>query len=623
MLLIFSIALLVPRSIFPRSANPCPAVYIQPDGTELTIRLRGDEFLRFARTSDDYTILQDGSGMYMYAIRDANGDLVRSDMQANDPGNRRMREKRFLKKIEKRLFFSSGQLADSRMRKEEKGLARTSAITGPFPATGTRKMLVLLIGFQDRPFTLPQGDFYGLLNTPGFNGYGSFKEYHLDNSFGQLTVNSTVMGPYLAANNEDYYGRNRGGWDARPRNMVAEAIDAAEAEGLDFSQFDNDGDGNVDGIVVIHAGYDEAAGAPSTAIWSHAWDLGNLERNYDGVTISAYFTSPELSGTSGSNISDIGVLAHEFGHNLGLPDAYDTNYEQGGGYAYGTGYFDVMADGAWNNGGFTPANHIAFAKYELGWQTPTVLNGLNTTITLGNSNDNNESCLINTTTEGEYFIMENRQLVGWDAYIEGHGLLIYHIDGPYNATAGNAINANPNHQGIDIEEADNHEYWGESAAGDPFPGTTNNTSFTDTTTPSSKAWNNDDTGVPVTNIAENGGQISFDVGSTGGGDTDMYVADIAMTALKQGKRYFANATVTILGSPSGNPVANATVSVTWSGVVNGTDSGTTDSNGTVTFTSAKVQNQTGPFTITVDNVTHASILYNASLNVETTDTISY
>lgn len=610
-----------------RPANPCPIIYTQPDGSELTITLKGDERTRFASTMDGYTILQDDTGRYVYAMQDAMGNMVRSSFQAHEPGSRPLRERRFLKKTAKHLVFSREQLQGFKQARGETELSGTisgtMALDGSFPSIGTHKVLVLLIGFQDVPFVLPQADFDGLMNQYGFHGTGCFKEYYEDNSFGQLILNSTVMGPYMAANNMSYYGKNRGGWDARPRNMVAEALDAAEAEGLDFSQFDNDGDGDVDGILVIHAGYDEAAGAPADSIWSHAWDLGNLERTYDGVTISDYATSPELSGTSGSNISDIGVLVHEFGHNLGLADTYDTDYEQGGGYAYGTGYYDVMADGCWNNGGFTPANHIAYAKYLMGWQTPTVINGLSTTLTLRDADQYNESFRINTTTENEYFLLENRQQSGWDAYIEGHGMLIYHIDGPYIDNAGNAVNSNPSHQGVDIEEADNHEDWGESAAGDPFPGTTGNTSFTDTTTPDSLAWNNAATGVPLTNISENAGVITFDVGSgSGGGDTDMYVSDITMTAHKQGKRYYAQATVTILGSPSGNPVANATISVSWSGVVSGTASGVTDSSGTFMFQSAKVT-QTGPFTITVTDVQHASIQYQPSLNVESSDSVSF
>jgi hypothetical protein len=102
---------------------------------------------------------------------------------------------------------------------------------------------------------------------------------------------------------------------------------------------------------------------------------------------------------------------------------------------------------------------------------------------------------------------------------------------------------------------------------------------------------------------------------------DIFVNDITQTPTQNGKNYKSNATITIWDTGN-NPVANATVFITWSGVVSGTASGVTDSNGTVTFVSDKVKTN-GPFTITVDNVTHASLTYNPALNIETTDTATF
>ncbi len=109
--------------------------------------------------------------------------------------------------------------------------------------------------------------------------------------------------------------------------------------------------------------------------------------------------------------------------------------------------------------------------------------------------------------------------------------------------------------------------------------------------------------------------------SCGGGGGDMYVGNIAQTITKTARSYKSTAVVTIKDTNNA-PVANATVYITWSGVVSGSASGVTNSSGNVTFTSAKVKS-TGPFTITVTNVTHASLTYNSALNVETTDTAYY
>jgi Zn-dependent metalloprotease len=102
---------------------------------------------------------------------------------------------------------------------------------------------------------------------------------------------------------------------------------------------------------------------------------------------------------------------------------------------------------------------------------------------------------------------------------------------------------------------------------------------------------------------------------------EIYVNDITQTITKKGKNYESTAVVTIWDTNNA-PVANATVYITWSGVVSGSASGVTAADGTVTFKSKKVKS-TGPFTITVDNVTHATYTYNLDLNVETSDTANY
>jgi vibriolysin len=103
--------------------------------------------------------------------------------------------------------------------------------------------------------------------------------------------------------------------------------------------------------------------------------------------------------------------------------------------------------------------------------------------------------------------------------------------------------------------------------------------------------------------------------------TEIFVYDITQTPTINGKNYKSNATITIRDTNNA-PVANATVFITWSGVVSGSDSGVTGSNGTVTFVSSRVKSH-GPFIITVDNVTHAILPYNPALNNETTDSATF
>ena len=101
----------------------------------------------------------------------------------------------------------------------------------------------------------------------------------------------------------------------------------------------------------------------------------------------------------------------------------------------------------------------------------------------------------------------------------------------------------------------------------------------------------------------------------------MYVYDITQTANKAGINTTSTAVVTVRDT-NNNPVANAAVHITWSDVVSGSASGVTGANGTVSFVSDKVKSN-GPFTITVDNVTHPILPYNPALNVETSDTATF
>jgi M6 family metalloprotease-like protein len=383
----------------------------------------------------------------------------------------------------------------------------SNAPSKAFPASGSQNLLLILINYPDQPNTYPNSNFDDLMNTTGYNGTGSFQDYYLANSFGQLTMVTTVSGWYTAANNHDYYCDACTGADPNNtyRELVREAVDAAEAAGVDFSIFDNDGDGAVDGVMIIHQG-DGAEYGDNTNVWSHSWSLYDLAVTYDGVLIDDYTMNPE---STPSGMGSIGVICHEFGHNLGVPDYYDTDYSGSGGQSFDLGDWDCMAGGSYNNGGATPASHNSYSKNLLGWQTATELVNPQA-ITLANAAENNESFYYSTPTANEYFWVENRQQISgtFDEYIPGHGMLIYHIDENYSGWSNNRINADPAHNGMDIEEADNIATSG-TVTSDPFPGTSSVTSFTDITVPNSISWAGANTAKPITGIVESAGEISF------------------------------------------------------------------------------------------------------------------
>ncbi|NOU19195.1 MAG: M6 family metalloprotease domain-containing protein [Bacteroidales bacterium] len=491
------------QGIYFCPAYPGKIVYTNPDGSTINIFLKGDESLHWAKTVDGFTIIQDEEGTYFYAEQDSNGNLVRSDIKANDPTKRTGMEQSFLSSKSKDLSYSSKQLQT--VKSERESITKTDGPLEAFPTGGTRKVLMILMDFQDKPFAFTKTDFENMMNLENYNGTGSFKDFYESMSYGTLHLQTVVTPIYHATGTMAKYGANVGTSKyINARQFVQEAVDAAHADGIDFSQFDNDGDGVCDGVIVVHSGYGEEAGASPNTLWSHKWSLGALARNYNGVLVDAYNVDPELSGSSGSAMTNIGVICHEFGHALGLPDLYDIDYSG----AFDAGNWDLMAGGSWNNNGITPSSLSVWCKTFLGWSSPTVISTPGTGKTVNSSVANNSFFRVNSTTDNEYFLIENRQKTLWDQYIPGHGMVIWHIDDNWNASH-RGVNDDPTHQGVDLVEADNIQT-AATVTGDPFPGTANVTSFTDLTTPNSKSWAGKSTWKPIVNIAENLGVVSFD-----------------------------------------------------------------------------------------------------------------
>lgn len=486
-------------------AYPHPIKFTQPDGQVITIHLKGDEKIRWAETMDGYSILFNKTGTYEYAILDNENSLQPSGRQAKDKSYRNTEETSFLNAIPKGIHYSQTQV---QMMKSAWNIYNTESKSS-FPTLGNRNLICILIGFTDVPFTKTNADFNNLFNQINYtaNGAnGSVKDYYLENSYNQLNLTITVAGPYTASHNMAYYGADNGySHSIRAGELMTEAIIAADAT-VNYADFDNDANDNVDGVYVIFAGYGQEAGASADAIWSHASNI-YPSLNLDGKTINRYSCSPELRGNAGTNITNIGVICHEFGHVLGAPDYYDTDYATNGDHD-GTGEWDLMAGGAWNDNGRTPPHHNAYTKTVVyNWASSSVLNNASL-ITLDNAVENSNSFYrINTATNNEYFLIENRQKIKFDAYIPGHGMIIYHVDKNFINNAGNSIN-NTDHQGMYPVCANANgnpptTYGSINSSGCPFPGSASVTSFTDATTPNSMSWANTNTAKPITFITEN------------------------------------------------------------------------------------------------------------------------
>ncbi len=300
---------------------------------------------------------------------------------------------------------------------------------------------VILVGFEDQAFSLEESAalVQQMLSKHNFNydgATGSLLDYYEYNSGGRFCPEFDVYGPVTLSHRMQDYGRDvyshgeRVG-DKAQELVILEACQLVDDQ-VDFSKYDADGDGVLDLVIVVFAGYDQSAGGKADALWAQQWDVRrheNAEVNnarLDGVALGQYMTAPELQGATGTRLCGIGTLCHEMGHFLGLPDFYDTNGSKSGnsGGVYG---FSLMGEGAHNNDGHTPPTLNALELYLLGWLEDDAFDSLPEGIVRLKTVREGGMYVSPTGTEGEFFLYEYRNGQGWDAPLP-EGLVIYRVD---------------------------------------------------------------------------------------------------------------------------------------------------------------------------------------------------
>jgi M6 family metalloprotease-like protein len=516
-------------------AKPQKWTATQPDGTVVTLRTVGDEHLHYTLTDDNKLVVRDDNGQYSYASVDDDGVLVSTHVAARNAADRSAADAALA--VDASSVRAKLKAAPTRRRIAQKGMGR---FTSSFPTTGDVRGLMILVNYADVKFkddsnyeTTMVDYFTNMLNEPGFSekrGTGSAKDYFSRMSMGNFNLTCDVVGPYTVSQDMKYYGGNdRWGNDLRPAEMVAEACRLADAD-VDFSDYDNDGDGYCDFVYVIYAGTGESAyNADPNTIWPHSYNLSytNDQLKLDGVTIDSYACSNEWDDDN--SIPDgVGTFVHEFSHVMGLPDIYYTGYD---GWLYCTpGDYSVLDEGCYNNYSRTPAAYGAYERNAMGWIDLHVLDKAET-VSLQNIEDSNYACIIPTAKENEFFLLENRQKTGWDKYIPYSGMLIWHIDFNQYVFDQNAVNNLEDHQYVDIVEANNNpdNYSYAAMRGWPWPGSTKKTEFTSETTPALKDWSGNAIDMPITDIAMNDGVITFKAkGGSSNAVTDVAVDNAAI-----------------------------------------------------------------------------------------------
>ncbi|MFB7247389.1 protease [Streptomyces populi] len=361
------------------------------------------------------------------------------------------------------------------------------------PLRGTVRVIVVLVDFPDKAMTESKEHFEKLLFSEGELPHGSVRDYYREVTHGLVDIVGEIIGPVRLPHKLSWYANGNFGigkptGEPRAQLMARDAAIIADPL-VNYAPYDNDGNGFVDAFMMLHAGRGGEATLDPNDIWSHKWVLPNT-LHADGANIFAYLTIPEDS--------KIGVCAHELGHLLfGLPDLYDAD-----GSSEGVGNWCLMGGGSWGGDeGDVPTHPSAWCKLQQGWvdQVDVTEGG---SITLPNVQVSHQ--VHRLWTDGlpgkEYFLLENRQQMGYDNSLPHHGLLCWHID------EGQPDNTAEPHYLVGLVQADDkHDLeWGHNRGddGDPYPGTSANTSLTPASRPSSESYDGVPTEVSITDISE-------------------------------------------------------------------------------------------------------------------------
>ena len=512
-------------SLFAVPANRKPFVVKQSDGTMLSVVMHGDEAMHFHTTLDGKYVVKDLKGDFCYATFSNDGLFVSTGQLAHDAGNRSKAEKELLETIDYTAIENAvAETHISRAAKYRTPSPTRSAATTRAKTTGEVLVPVLLVEYKDVKFSYTKEDIDKLLNESNYKydftvgnvsvqSYGSARDYFIAQSDSLFTPRFVVTDIVTLPQNMAYYGGNNStGNDMRPQAMIRKGIELSDAT-MDFSQFDNDGDGEVEFMYCIYAGYAEASGADENTIWPHKWSLEaeGAKKKADNVFLNVYACSSELNMTEkqevyGKWLAGIGTLCHEFSHCLGLHDVYDVSYASGN---WGMDEWDLMASGNYNAYGYIPVGYNSYQKEVCGWKKLEVLEEKGQYSMKPQTQGGIGYKIVNDANPNEYFILENRKREGWDQTLVADGMMIIHVDYDKRAWESNNVNVIAGHPRFQIIPADNELFpysnqnsskFYESLAGDLWPGKNNNTEFTDVSLPAAKVYTGGYLGKPVTNI---------------------------------------------------------------------------------------------------------------------------
>ena len=478
--LLIAFVVMATMEMFAAKAVPGAMQVTLVDGRTVTVSLRGDEHLNFLISSDNEIIIREGD-TYRVATEEERENI----------------------------FNSAAKLDEQILANQAKAIGALQANTGEgisgeklFPHMGTPKVLVLMAEFADVSFTFSKHEIDSLLNSSAvltktsksaksystgeevvmsklsaMRSYSSVAQYFNDCSDGLFKPQFDVYGPYTLSKNMSVYGAG----DDRMDLFIPQVCALANAE-VDFSEYDQDGDGYVDLVYVIYAGYSANwTQNGSDCIWPKSGPSTGTSTTYgvyDGKTVSRYGVNGELLAypmSSGAKyLNGIGVFCHEFSHTMGLPDFYPAstynsnvvfaNWSMADYDNQSLEEWDLMDGGENNTNGCWPPMYSAFERELMGWiKLDTLDTPSDVTLTpLLHGGKAYRILNDNDPTGNEYWIVEavstDEKSEKWQQYLPGKGMLITHVN--YNPNTFNIkynnVNATKGKPGITIIPADGY-----------------------------------------------------------------------------------------------------------------------------------------------------------------------
>jgi len=418
------------------------------------------------------------------------------------------------------------------------------------------RVLAVRVAFSDTPIDSSTAYFNRLLFF--------MNQYWSQVTAGQVTLQPTLWDSVFTLPHPMAYYGDDAHFQERVVFLVRDMVALADST-VDFRQYDS--------IVIFHAGQGQEADVLDNSrdqVWSAFVTQEDMKavlpdstgavgiKTNDAITPGNFFRVkeavelPESESQDGYVFGMTGVCCHEFGHQLGLPDLYDTNGDVGGS-SQGLGAWDIMATGVWDANGFVPCEPSAWSKAFLGI-LPTTRVLTDQAVTLSEVErpiGANPRILEIPVTQSEYFLLENREQDpnhngkfdfddvngdgSFDFYTDsyqgaefdfflpgegsGSGLLAYHVDESKLASglALNIVNGDRDRKAVDLEEANGVQDLDDPPTG--FNGGSPDDVFragwrdhwTPSTNPSTEAYGHIPTGVSVTNISAADSLMTFNV----------------------------------------------------------------------------------------------------------------